>query len=332
MSLYRPETLLVKDFDRAITLLGPATTGLTPTQTLSVWKRWHEQGAIFAGWVRQLGEPESTAIKSIGISLLLKNDALSELIALGPASLTEGLYQQAAAAVNQSATSPWFMTQKEIRQAHLEQNLNLFVLHFWTPMPWFPDSPDAAANQEVFLQSKSQFAATHQGFGVKRVLQEVPVQMQGSLEAGGFTLTARKVLEPEIPSAPKLVLMSVDRQQALSGAGSAMSFLFFSPASKLGLAPAMQRMLTLALAQRTDEDIAALLDCSRDYVRKLWSQIYQRMENQGIFAITSTAPVAPVTAASQEQLPRGRERRRFALEFFANNLQELRPGMPTASE
>ena len=79
-------------------------------------------------------------------------------------------------------------------------------------------------------------------------------------------------------------------------------------------------MLTLALRQLTDADIAARMGCSREYIRKLWTKVYHALQ---------------ANAGHQEGQPeqfknrhRGREQRRLALEFFRAHLEELRPGRP----
>jgi len=81
-------------------------------------------------------------------------------------------------------------------------------------------------------------------------------------------------------------------------------------------------MLGLGLGQLTDDDFAQALACSRDYVRKLWGDVYERLDQAGVLQ-TGNPGSADSTVA-----PRGWERRRLALEFFRANPQELRPGLP----
>jgi hypothetical protein len=122
-----------------------------------------------------------------------------------------------------------------------------------------------------------------------------------------------------------MALMGLNREDAHTMPGSALAFLFFSPRSRLDLRPSVQRMLGLALQQLTDDDIAAALACSRDYVRKLWDDAYDRLDEAGVLRTGSAPSLDSVNA------PRGRERRRQALEFLRSNPQELRPGLPDES-
>ena len=90
-------------------------------------------------------------------------------------------------------------------------------------------------------------------------------------------------------------------------------------------------MLQLALQQLTDDDIAEALGCSRDYVRKLWSDAYARMEDQGVLVL-SDASLPHSTRRDPTGPKRGRERRRLVLEFLRANLQEVRPGLPSHTQ
>lgn len=157
--------------------------------------------------------------------------------------------------------------------AHAEQKLNLLVLHFWTRRP--PFEPEF---QAVFVQSHAKFRDLHQGYGVQRMLQEVTLPEIDILLAAGL-----KVVRADAPDAvsPRVVL-GLGREDGLAFPGSTLSFLFLSPKSRLGLRPSVQRMLGLALQQLTDDGIALALACSRDYVRKLWDDAYEKLDAAGI--------------------------------------------------
>lgn len=91
--------------------------------------------------------------------------------------------------------------------------------------------------------------------------------------------------------------------------------------------PAVQRMLQLALCQMTDDEIAAALGCSRDYVRKLWSDTYARLEDQAALRLNDSSALESALPGPADH-KRGQERRRLALDFLRANVQVLRPGLP----
>lgn len=208
------------------------------------------------------------------------------------------------------------MQAAEIRLAHDRGALNLMVLHFWTAS----DVTDPAFHP-VFLQAHASFRDIHQGFGVQRMYQEVPLTHVPFLAAAGM-----QTLHTSAGAASGgLAWMGITHKDANASPGSTFSFLFFSPPRRLNLKPAVQRMLTLAARQSTDDDIADMLGCSRDYVRKLWTDAYAMMEDAGVLSPLNHQQ--PGTSAPV----RGRERRRAALEFLRANPHELRPGLATVA-
>ncbi len=121
--------------------------------------------------------------------------------------------------------------------------------------------------------------------------------------------------QPDTGSPRALAMLA--RDDARAEPGSLLSFLFLTPPSRLRLRPSEQRMLLLALRQLTDSDIAERMDCSREYIRKLWSRVYD--------ALHAHAALAHVEESESRKNHRGREKRRLALEFFRAHPEELRP-------
>ena len=310
MSLYKGHHVRYADLPRALSCLPEPQLGAGFNETLALWQKWYAQGALQAGWVEGAGSAVTPEIQCLGVSLWITDEAVLALQMTGEGSAAQRIVK---AVLSGTQTSGWVMQAAELREAHAAQKLNLLVLHFWARLP--PFDPKF---QPVFVHSNVQFRAQHQGYGVQWLLQEVPLPQAHVLTAGGLKILRADPADSPMPMA----LLGLNRDDAHGMPGSALAFLFFSPKNSMDLRPSVQRMLGLALEQLTDDDIAQALSCSRDYVRKLWDDAYDKLNQAGVIhagnGLTNDSPGAP----------RGRERRRQALEFFRNNPQELRPGLP----
>ena len=269
----------------------------------------YAQGALQLAWVESLDPGRDGELQCLGVTLWITDHAVAALVRPGNLPAARRVYASETAGASEPS---WVMTAAEIRAAHAEQCLNLLVLHFWTRRP--PFEPEF---QAVFVQSHTKFRDLHQGYGVRQLLQEVAPFEVDILRAAGLKIVRADAPDAAVPR----VLLGLVREDALADPGSTLSFLFLSPKSHLDLRPSVQRMLSLALQQLTDDDIAQALACSRDYVRKLWDDAYEKLDAAGI------SKVGNATAPDSTAAPRGRERRRQALEFLRGNPQELRPGL-----
>jgi biotin operon repressor len=292
----------------ALALVPPEELGgVSAEQALACWRHWASQGALGIGWVRAGESASPESVQCVGVTLWVADAAVEAMTGPGPTD-PKLVYQRSDA---------WVMDRGAIRSAHAQRRLSLLVLHFWArPQPGDPDF------MPVFEQSSSLFKELHQGFGVQRVLQQVPADRAGLLAMAGFRSVRTEQADARGGSAAR-TMMLIDADAACSNPGTWISFLFMSPPARLGLGAAAQRMLTLALEQHTDDDIARLLGCSRDYVRKLWNEAYEALEDAGVLIKRHRGGRGQDDAGAS----RGRERRRQALNHLRHNLQELRPGL-----
>ena len=305
MLLLKSSVVLFNELASALSLLPKTSFGIEEAQALALWRQWHQQGSLQIGRIDRISLDGSCETQALGITIWLTDDAVLALSQTALAPCVERLYQGTAKGL------PWLMQTAQIRQAHKKNALHLMVLHFWTRS----DVSDAAFHP-VFLQAHASFRDIHQGFGVQSMFQEVPPQQVPFLAAAGMRIL-HKCANPVYGDA---TWMGITHDDAKAHPGSTLSFLFFSPERLLDLKPAVQRMLTLAVRQSTDDDIADAMLCSRDYVRKLWNDAYAAMEQAGV--LNRTTPSLPMHSVPI----RGRERRRGALEFLRANPHELRPG------
>ena len=305
MLSFKSSVVQFSELSSALSLLPQTSIGVDVAQALALRRRWHQQGSLQIGRIDRISVDGSCETQALGITVWITDEAVLALSEPGLEPCTKRLYQNAAEG------QPWLMQSAQIRQAHEKNALNLMVLHFWTKS----DVSDPAFHP-VFLQAHASFRDIHQGFGVKNMFQEVSLLQVPFLAAAGM----RVLHECANPAQGDQAWMGITRDDAKAHPGSTLSFLFFSPQRRLDLKPAVQRMLALAVRQSTDDDIAAALSCSRDYVRKLWDDAYDAMEQAGV--LNRTAHNSPLDYAPV----RGRERRRGALEFLRTNPHELRPG------
>jgi DNA-binding CsgD family transcriptional regulator len=300
MTSYRHRRAQPKGFSALIRALPEDERG-SPEATGSAWRAWHREGALNIGVV-EAHDSKPARIAAIGVTLWISDEAVEHLAAEGAESVSRRLYAAAAAGHD------WVLGREAILQAHRRDALNLLILHYWSSC-----APGEPGFNELFVHSHANFRELHYGFGVGRLLQEVPAEAVPLMQASGT-----RVLRAATATAAR-ALMGIDRAEALRNPGSTLAFLFLHPAAQLDLRPAQQCVLQLALSDCTDDEISRQLGCSRAYVRKLWGEIYAALESRSVLAIPS--PRSPAQ--------RGPERRRSALEFFRSHPEELRPGIPS---
>jgi len=111
-------------------------------------------------------------------------------------------------------------------------------------------------------------------------------------------------------------MLRLTRADMPPGAMSFAAQMFDPPHARLALTPAEQRVALHALQGASDRTVAETLGLSTETVRTNWRSIYRRMAP--VLALAD----APGLAGDDET--RGREKRRFALEYLRQNMQELR--------
>jgi hypothetical protein len=307
MSVLQYQPVQFHELEEALNCIPSHTTGLDKSANLKLWRRWYLEGSLQICRVEATHGDGSRQIQALGVSAWITDSAVTALRKIEEASSARRVYEAASKGLS------WLMDKRLIQTAHARNDLNLMVLHFWSSV-----DVSSPAFQPVFFQAHSGFRDMHQGFGVKLLLQEVPTVESHLVAAAGM----RSLHQDSSKAVHPVSLMGISREDASANPGSTFSFLFFSPARRLTLKPAVQRMLVLALRQLTDQDIATTLGCSRDYVRKLWTDAYDAMQETGAL-LTVDTPQQTTSAPV-----RGRERRRTALEFVRANPHELRPGLP----
>ena len=301
MPLFQHRPASTEDLPAAIAYIPSGQFGCSRAAVLAHWQRWLEEGALTVGLIESVDGDRPPVIAGVGVTAWISDDAVESLHRSHRHAGSVQLYRA------ESDGAHWLLNQRQIATAHAQCSLNLWIVHFW-PEP-DPRNLDFAA---FFVQADASFRERHDGFGVGRLLQEIPAEHVPLMQAAGL-----RIARPPISACPR-ALMMLARADARADPGSRMSFLFLKPPGRLGLRPSEQHMLSLALLQLTDADIAERMNCSREYIRKMWSRVYD--------ALQANAGFAHAQEGKFRTRQRGRERRRFALEFFRAHPEELRPG------
>jgi DNA-binding CsgD family transcriptional regulator len=214
------------------------------------------------------------------------------------------------------------MSLEEIRLANSNNGLALAVF----PMPlgsleW--SSPLVAQLRRLAPQS---FVRYYAGYRLRAIYYEVFTdEVADYLRAGGYQLLY------DFSAAAGTGFMGVDcrarmmrltRAELPPGAMSMATQMFDPPAAKLGLTPAEQRVVLHALDGASDRALAETLHLSSETVRSNWRSIYRRLAGE----------LTEIDAISLhgDHATRGLEKRRIAIEYFRQNMQELRPSLPMA--
>ncbi|MCJ0765653.1 hypothetical protein [Variovorax terrae] len=178
------------------------------------------------------------------------------------------------------------------------------------------DSPEAPA-AEIDMVCNKAFLMTHSGYGLRTYFMELndrerktPALRQSAMAMGCKTAPA--------PEGATAHVYFLEEPMFSEHPFHALRMLFRRRTPRLGLAPAQQDLLVLALRGCPDEEIASELGITWNTVRKRWRAIFQRAEQ----ALPGLLGDPPATGAGTA---RGTEKRRPLLSFLEEHPEELRP-------
>jgi hypothetical protein len=253
------------------------------------------------------------AIQGFGLSAFVDDGFVDEFLAAGRNYLDAAFYERVL-----FGRSPILST-TEIGKANAADGLSLVVLTFG--LRNYDVSQEQT--QRVLQAGSTAFYATHAGYRLKCLVNEVfGGAAAGYMEAGGFRLCVdgrrpgEAVQDLDCP-----YLFAQRRDWIRQGAVHPLSFLFYTPAPRIGFSPAEQRVLVQALSNKADSEIAASLGVSLDAIKKTWRRIYERVSWQMPFLIA-------VGEGAGRLQRRSAEKRRHLLEYLRAHLEEVRPWTP----
>ncbi|HTD02769.1 hypothetical protein [Undibacterium sp.] len=200
-----------------------------------------------------------------------------------------------------------------IEQARLNAagQMHLVMLNFA-----IDDSP-AAPVMEINAVCNKAFLASHSGYGLRTYFMEIsdherkaPMHRQSALAMGCQVAPVREGSTAQV--------FFLHAEMFNEHPFHTLRMLFMRQPPRLGLSPAQQDQLALALSGCTDEEIAAELGITWNTVRKRWRAIFQRTD-QALPGLLGNCPETDSGAV------RGVEKRRPLLIFLEEHPEELRP-------
>jgi DNA-binding CsgD family transcriptional regulator len=299
-----------EDVVNAASLLNPALL-LTPavrSALPSIWRRLMTSGQLHVGGVVD-DVSGSRAVLACGMTAFVDERFITHYLASPVPYLSGVIYEHVL-----DGRSP-ILSIKEVADANAAGRLNLVVLHFGTARPPVDD-----AGRAILTTAQAGFRQSHFGYRVRRVLAEAYGPELQFHEAGGFRVKSDYARfydhhpEPPPPSRPFLMgLFAEDPESRITGTN--VSYLFDRREPRLLFSAAEQRVLSRAMLDESDEEIAAALHLSREAIKKTWSRIHHR-----VAIVASELMREPPSEGA-----RGRERRRRLLQYLRYHLEELRP-------
>ena len=268
----------------------------SPASTLSVFE---EEGRF------------GLEVFSVAGGLFLRDDLIEQYLA----APSPGLVSHALAAMLEGRQA--LLTFDEIRRSNSGPGLALAVLS----MPYGRTGWNEPSMQELRKLAPQAFVHDIGGYRLRAIYYEVFTDEAAQyIQAGGYRLLhdfSSLAGTGWLPAHCHPRMLRLTRADLPPGAMSFATQMFDPPQARLGLTPAEQRIALHALQGASDRAVAETLGLSTETLRTNWRSIYRRMAP--VLALAD----APGGAGDDET--RGREKRRFALEYLRQNMQELRP-------
>jgi hypothetical protein len=297
------------DVDDCVALI-PAATGIDATLKSSLPTLWREllrEERVNGGVV--VDAPASDRVLAFGLTAFVDDAFIAEYVAEPRPWLAALLYEGV------QSRHGVLLAPSDVRTANAAGALNLVILHFCLGVDL--GTPEG---QATVAAAEAGFRLTNVGHRVRRVLQEgyTPVDrmMLGSAglrlkcdyagQVGGLSENGRPFL---------MGLFSEDPESRLLGTAAASLFQYSEPRFFFSLGE--QRVLTRAVLDESDEEIARELGLSMAAVRKTWRRVYDRVDD--------TDPELWVANVDKTESTRGKEKRRSLIRYLRYHLEELRP-------
>jgi len=260
----------------------------------------------------QRRHPDS--IEAFGLSVFVTDAFIEQYLADPRPYVAEYLFEHML-----DRRSP-VLSPADVRRANSSTGLNVLVVHFGLRNPDMSDE----RTRRALRAGSAAFYFGHAGYRLNLLVDEVFGSQQALyMEAGGFRL----IDDFRQPPRSELAAISSDRWPYLfalrkewvtPGAVNEMTFLFHPMVPRLGLPASEQRVLTRALLNESDQEIADALAVTTDAVKKTWRRLYERV-----------ALIAPHALGTDDRtrgaLGRSTEKRRHLLEYMRAHPEELRP-------
>lgn len=278
---------------------------------ITVWRQLLSSGDVNLSVIEDPEAPDDERLRAFGCAAFVRAAYVDAFLEAPVPYLSNAIYEAIL-----DGRSP-ILPLDEWGERNAAAELDLVLLHFG-----LRDAEDSAAGQRALVTANAAFHFLHDGFRVRRLLQEVYGEGPAAyMRAGGFVLhrsfpPAETGLTGEQAAAwqPHVFRATIDEVPP----GHPLMLLFRAAAPRFRFSRAERAVLQLALLGATDVEAARHLGISTDAVKRTWSAVYARV-----------ARVSPQLVDGRVESPRdghrGAERRRHLLQYLQQHLEELRP-------
>ncbi|MGD9783870.1 MAG: helix-turn-helix transcriptional regulator [Hyphomicrobiaceae bacterium] len=250
-----------------------------------------------------------------GISGFVVPDAITAHLCAPTPFLMAQLLQRSAA-----DAAAVFLDHDAIARGNSSGGLDL-LLH-WIQLGWDLMDPLWRA---VGTMAHEAYVRDHRGYRVNRIMHE-----DWEREVDVYLMTGYRIFATfdlsHIPSPPgakagvslRHLYYSQPDESLRVAPGTTVSHVLQYAPPRCRFAPAEQRLLRLAVAGQTDQQIMTALDLSQNTIKGTWRSIYDRIQTHAPFVLADTGD-------EREATGRGPEKRRRVIAFVIAHPQELRP-------
>jgi hypothetical protein len=198
------------------------------------------------------------------------------------------------------------LSHNEIGRANGGDGIRAFIL----ASPWWKTS-NPVEHSDLLLTAGTTCVEAHSGYRMSRFVAE----FSGDL-ARAYAASAEFELLFEDRALDR-VIVTANREDTASVAGSVFNLLFRYQEPLLGLTNAQQKLLIAAMSGTTDLALAGELGLTLQALKKRWVSVLQKVEDHKPDLFAGLAPAADGK--------RGPQRRHRVLSYVRTHPEELRP-------
>ncbi|MBE0548697.1 MAG: hypothetical protein IH627_13830 [Rubrivivax sp.] len=266
-----------------------------------LWTRLLGHSGFAGDVIEDLSRPPGQRIVGLGVTVVLDRNWQHRLRTAPPPHAGAVWYRDLLE--NRTALPD----DRALARANAAGEVGMMVLHYAQEAI----DPARALVQQVLLTAMKLFRQAHGGWQLCNVWQEALAEGGDYLQGMGFRRrTHRGAGQPD--------LHGLSRDEAAACfPGTPVHDIFHFVPPVLGLSGSERRMLRLAVAELTDEEIADEVGVTLHTLKKLWRSACERAADSLPDLFFVGAGAAPGT--------RGPEKRRHLLHYLRQHPEELRP-------
>ena len=283
---------------------------------------------LHAAWLRLAGSESKRSLVfeevdgarvrmwGVGFTVFVANDLLRELKSPPLGWFGPELAQRIAGG------EPLVLSDRELRDANSDGGVTLLLWEACT-------RPEDALRPELLNHMVSALIEVHRGFYWKELMVgqvESGERLRMMLKMGALLWNPAEgeYIDGAWEDAEAVVrtphVLGISREARPESLMSWLGTLFDYHAPQFGFSRGEQRLLALALAGETDEELSSRLGISLSGVKKMWLSIYGRMAG----CLPETAP-DHLTEKRWIVQARGKEKKRHLLAYLHRHPEELCP-------